>query len=263
MKRKHTKPVAEPAHIRYKVDHITPNVRCFLSNRFIQEVVRSNRTENIFLQSQTQDDYERACESWHVAFWKWIDKETPSGGAGNFHLDGRRLFAADPAKMALDRELVLSEFPCPEADRKLFMVEFDRNHALMRLASFKLELRRPGQRKAELYYEFFPDAHFSKKLGDKSYSKLMDMQTQRKKPKEASGGRQLKFILLWYWIPACLWAMTVPGIAKTIEERAPVACGRRYHSATIRRAVRELKLFHSPKPLWSGLKGDPPRPIQF
>lgn len=205
--------------------------------------------QKIFFQCQSLEGYDLACESWHEAYWRWIDQQTPrelSTRLDGLQIDWARLHGFD-----------WSRLPCPGDLKKRWLLEQSRQEMLEQFAVFQLAMRGPEAAEAKTYELFLDDMRVARRIGADVYLQELAKQKQRK-PSKDKGDRRLRALLLLYWIPACLWALTTEGIAKFLQERCGV---RAYHLKSIRRACRSLKLFHTPKPTWGGIKGTPPQLI--
>ena len=181
--------------------------------------------QEVFLQSQSWEGYERACDSWHNALWGWVDQETPANVVRKVEV-----------------------WHGSEQSRQAY---------LLNRAFFLLVMHGPEAEDPETYQRFLEEMRLSEKIGDASFFRELAKQKQRQ-PTKDKGDRRLKYLLLLCWIPACLWAVTTDGIAAFLQARYPRSNGEPYHPKTISDAWRELNLYRLPRPLWWGLTGQPP-----
>jgi hypothetical protein len=205
--------------------------------------------QELFLQSQSWDRYDLACESWHSAYWSWIDQQTPpelSKHLDGLQIDWSRLHGFDWSKL-----------PCSDDQKKLWLLEQSRQEILEQYAVYRLAMCGPEATEKETYDLFLDDMRVARQIGVDVYIKELAKQKQRK-PSKDRGDRRLKALLLLYWIAGCLWALTAEGIGQFLQDRHHV---RPYHPKVIRRAYGQLKLSHTPRPFWKGIKGTPPQVI--
>lgn len=229
---------------------LTAEVKQFLSRRLIQRVVSGLGMKEIFFQSQSWEEYERACDSWHDAYWKWIDQETP--GELVEQLRGLQI---DNAKVPA---IVWSKLPCAGSEKKAWLLEQTRQEILQDRAVFCLAMRGPEAKDAQTYEMFLDDMKVAAQIGDKMIFKALARQKQQK-PAKDKGDRRLKPQLLMLWIPGCLWAFTTDGVAQFLNAHYPRTGNKLYNSKTIADAQRDLGLHRLQKPLWWGIAGKPPR----
>lgn len=232
--------------------NLTAEVRHFLSRRLIQRVVSRLGTKEVFIQSQSWEGYDRACDSWHNAYWNWVDHEAPAELV--VRLKGLQI---DNAKMP---QIVWSKLPCAESEKKSWLLEQTRQDYLQQQAGFRLALRGPEAGDPETYKMFLDDMKVADRIGDNSYFAELAKQKQRK-PTKDKGDRRLKPQLLLLWFPGCLWAFSTDGVAEFLNAQYPRSGNGCYNNKTISDACRDLKLYRSPKPLWWGISGKPPRLI--
>lgn len=214
----------------------------------------------VFYQSQSWQGYERACESWHTAFWKWVDQEIPADFIKSLRIDWSRVRQFDWKVWTSRRNFDWSRLPCSVADRKRFLVEMSLQEYLLEDAAFRYFMRGADAAEPETYKQFLAHIVTAGKIGDDRPFKALAQQKQRK-PRKAikqerpeAEDRRLKYLLLSWWIPGCLWALTAKGIRQFLQDHCDVIP---YHLRSIRRAWKELKLFHVTKPAWKGVKGTP------
>lgn len=236
----------------------TAEVRQYLSQRLIQKMVYAPGMKEIFSKSQSWKGYDSACDSWHVAFWSWVDKETPGGGPEQFEVNWKLLNIFDLEKWARQQGVDLSKLPCPAADRKVFLLELSRQEYLQRLALFALLMRGPEAKDPKTYQMFSDDSRVANQIGDRSFFAFYARQKHIKRAKD-TGDRRLKHLLLLSWIPGCLWAFTTDGVAQFLNAHYPRSGNKLYNNKTISDACRNLKLCRSRSPLYWGLTGSPPR----
>jgi hypothetical protein len=224
--------------------NLTAEVRHFLSRRLVQRVVGGLGTKEIFFQSQSWGGYNRACDSWHNAFWNWVDHETP----------------AELVERLKGLQIDNVKLPCTESEKKSWLLEQTRQDYLQQRAVFLLALRGPEAGDPETYKMFLDDMNVADRIGDNSYFAELAKQKQRK-PTKDKGNRRLKPQLLMLWIPGCLWAFSTDGVAEFLNAQYPRSGNGCYNNKTISDACRDLKLYRTPKPLWWGISGKPPRLI--
>jgi hypothetical protein len=232
--------------------NLTAEVRHFLSRCLIQRVVSQLGTNEIFFQSQSWPGYDHACDSWHNAYWNWVDHEAPAELVER--LNGLQI---DNAKMPAT---VWSKLPCTEDEKQSWLVEQTRQESLQDMAVFRLAMRGPEAGNAATYKMFMDGMRVADQIGDDSYYAELAEQKQRK-PTKDKGDRRLKPQLLMFWIPGCLWAFSTDGVAELLNAQYPRSGNGCYNNKTISDACRDLKLYRSPKPLRWGISGKPPRLI--
>jgi hypothetical protein len=237
-----------PGLMKASTQNLTDRVRHFLSRRLIQRVASGSGTKEAFSQSQSWEGYDRACNSWHNAYWKWVDHEAPAELVAR--LKGLQIeFAKVPAT-------AWSELPCAESEMKSWLVEQTRQEILQDKAVFRLAMRGPEAGDPETYKMFLDDMKVAALTGDNTYFAELAKQKQRK-PAKGKGDRRLKPQLLMLWVPGCLWAFSTGGVAEFLNAQYPRSGNGRYNNKTISDACRDLRLYRSPKPLWWGTSGKP------
>lgn len=231
-------------------------VRVKLSKIFALQVARGCGIEAIFNKSQGWDGFPEAFESWHQAFWKWVDRSV-----GPESLRAVRPFPIDWSRIVPhsteDRLLVLAV----QGDMlaRAWLQEERAQQHLLRQAWFAFKMRHPEGDDAATFFAYCDDFEVAKQLGDPAYPKMVLEQRQRR-PRKDKGDRVLYQSLLCYWIAGCLWAFTNAGIADFLQWRQPRSKPKRksenvYEEGTIKDARAELKLHR--KLHWWGLSGDP------
>jgi hypothetical protein len=240
-------------------DLLTADVRLFLSRRLIERIFRNIGMGNIFSQSQSWEGYNRACESWHAAFWRWVDQQCPARLVKNVKEAGdwSRTSVANAIDLLTSGGMDCSKLPPTVDEKKQWLAEFARQEMLQRYAVFSLAMRGPEAQDSETYKKYANDMKIAAQIGDDSYFQALARQKQRK-PTKDKGDRRLKPQLLVYWIPGCLWAFTNDGISAFLSDLYPRINKATRHSQAISNAHRSLKLYHSPKPLYWGVTGSPP-----
>jgi len=229
--------------------NLTAEVRHFLSCRLIKRVAEGLGMLGVFSKSQSWEGYERACDSWHDAYWNWIDKEAPGELVGR--LKGLQIdYARVPAT-------TWSELPCAESEKKSWLIETTRQEILQDRAVFCLAMRGPEAGDPETYKMFLDDVKVAGQIDDNTCFAEIAKQKQRK-PTKDKGDRRLKPQLLMLWVPGCLWAFSTDGVVEFLNAQYPRSGNGRYNNKTISDAYRDLKLYRSPKPLWWGTSGKPP-----
>jgi hypothetical protein len=224
--------------------NLTAEVRQFLSRSLIQRVVGGLGMEKLFSQSQSWDGYTRACDSWHKAYWNWVDHEAPAELV--VRLKGLGIeFATVPTT-------VWSELPCAEREKKSWLVEQTRQEILQDMAVFRLAMRGPEAEDATTYKMFLDGMKATALIGNDSYFAELAKQKQRR-PTKDKGDRRLKPQLLMLWIPGCLWAFTTDGMVQFLNAHYPRAGNKLYNSRTVADAWNDLGLYRLKKPLWWGI----------
>src|SRR5437867_13405361 len=104
----------------------TAEVRHFLSRRLIQRVVNRLGTREIFFQSQSWDGYVRACDSWHDAYWRWVDQVAPTA-----LVERLRGLQADWSNL---NGLDWSKLACADSQNKAWFLEQTRQEHLQQSA---------------------------------------------------------------------------------------------------------------------------------
>jgi hypothetical protein len=239
-------------------ESFTGDVRVFLSRRLIERVVRNLGMGKVFDQSQSWEGYNRACESWHAGYWKWVDQQSPAEFIENLNQAGdwSKLSVARAVEMLTSTGMDCSKLPAVENDKKLWLAEFARHEMLQHHVSFSLAMRGPDAKDPETYKHFANDMKIAMQIGDNTYFEALARQKQRK-PSKGKGDRMLKPQLLLCWIPGCLWAFTTDGIAQFLNHHYPRSGNKPYDHKTISDARRALNLYRSPRPLWWGIEGTP------
>jgi hypothetical protein len=153
---------------------------------------------------------------------------------------------------------VWSSLPCPDQNKKSWLVEQTKQEHLVQHALFDLAMTGPEAEDPVTYDDFANDICIASRIGDMSFSKRLAEQKQRH-PTKDQGDRRLKYQLLYFWVPGCLWAFSTDGVAAflDLDSRYPRSAGP-YNGKTIPDARRDLKLYRSPKPLWWGVQRHPP-----
>ncbi|MCI0744052.1 MAG: hypothetical protein L0Y58_01485 [Verrucomicrobia subdivision 3 bacterium] len=218
----------------------------------IERTVKSLGIKDIFVKSQTWDGFERACDSWHHAYWKWVDQ------AGSAKL--RELLKDRPIDLSQVPDKAWSKLPCAEAEKESWLIEQTRQEILQQAALFRLAMRGPEAEDIETYKMFSDEMHVAALIGDDTYFMEIAKQKQRKRTKDI-GDRRLKYQLLLLWVPGCLWASTKDGIGRFLNENYPRSGNKSYDNKTIADARRDLNLYYSPRPLCWGVAINPPRLI--
>jgi hypothetical protein len=228
--------------------NLVAEVRHFLSRRLIQRVVSGLGTNEIFFQSQSWKEYQRACDSWHEAYWKWIDNEA------NDEIVERLIgLQIDRAKISAN---IWSELPCAETIKAAWLIELTRQEILQEHAVFRLAMRGPEAEDPETFKLFLDDINVAARMGISTYFAELAKQKQRK-PTKDKGDRRLKAQLLILWIPGSLWAFTTDGIAQFLNAHFPRTGDKLYNSKTIADVWRDLGLYRLQRPLWWGIAGKP------
>ena len=241
-------------------DQMIEDVRVVLSRRLISNTLSRFGTNEIFLQSQTWEGYNPACEAWHQAFWEWVDKEMPSEAVKklkNWPDDCSKSQQVSTSQLA---EIGFKELPINGEDRTLLFLEFLRQDMAQQFALFVLGRRSSEASNPAFYDSFSDDIAKASKVGfavDTYWKEIANLTAR--KPAKGEGDRQLKYQLLYYWIRGCLWAFKSDGIGAFLDSRNPRSEGKPYGDKTISDACRELKLYRPTKPLWWGVAGNPPR----
>jgi hypothetical protein len=241
------------------IDTFTADVRVILSRRLVERVVRALGMGKVFFQSQSWQQYEDACESWHAAYWSWVDQQSPAKFVENLKNAGdwSRISVATVVDLLKSSGMDCSKLPPAEQDKKQWLAEFARQEMLQHHAVFSLAMRGPEAQDTETYMTYANDMKIAAQIGDTTYSEALARQKQRK-PTKDKGDRRLKPQLLVYWIPGCLWAFTTDGIAQFLNDLYPRSGNKPYDYKTVSDARRALKLYRSPRPLWLGVEGTPP-----
>ena len=250
-----------PSSVKPRAENLTAKVRLFLSRRLVKRVVTSRGLKGVFLESQSRKEYTRACDSWHEAYWNWVEQETSAEDLKRLkgvQADWSQLPVAEAIKRLQAAGENCSELPSDETKKKRWLEELFRQESAEQLSVFRLAMRGPESEDPETYTLFMPDMAIASQIGVNTYSELLARQKQRK-PTKDKGDRRLKSQLLVYWIPGCLWAFTADGIAQFLNVHHPRSANELYQSKTISDAWRDLKLYRSPRPLWWGISGPPPR----
>jgi hypothetical protein len=236
-------------------------VRHFLSRRLIQEVVKDNGLAEIFYQSQSWAGYERACDCWHEAYWEWVWQQIPAADIERLksaHGDWLRLPVAEVINRLKANGFAVAALPSDQDGQKRWLEELARQEIAERHSIFNLAMRGPEAKEPGTYGLFLRDAMIASENGLTAYNEALAKQKQRK-PTKNKGDRRLQPQLLVYWIPACLWAFTTEGIAQFLHTVYPRSENKVYDNKTISDAIRDLKLVRSPRPLWRGVTGVPPK----
>jgi hypothetical protein len=235
---------------------LTADVRQFLSRHLIERAVRGLEIGNVFRQSQSWEGYNRAWDSWHSAFWKWIDDTTPAKTTQKwktFQFNWSKISPADIINGLRTRGLPLT---VAENEKTQWAEEYFRQSAFQRLLIFQTAMRGPEARDPKTIDSAAWDILIASQIGDTAYSERLAKQQQRK-PTKNKGDRRLKPQLLLYWIPGCLWAFTNDGIAAFLNDLYPRSGKVASRSQVISNAHRNLKLHHSPTPSYWGVTGSP------
>jgi len=244
----------------------TESVRLFLSRRLIERAVRGLGIGKVFYQSQSWEGYNCACESWHNAYWKWVDQQSPVKLVEHLKkavkIDWSRLSVAQAVDGLKPVGVDWSKLPPAEDDKKQWLEESVRQEMLQQRALFSLAMRGPEAEDPETYKMFANDMKIAAQIDDNSYFKALAQQKQRK-PTKDKGDRRLKPQLLVHWISGCLWAFTNDGIAAFLNDLYPRSGNVASGSQVISNAHRNLKLYHSPTPLYWGVTGSPPRLVSL
>jgi hypothetical protein len=200
-------------------ENLTVSVRDFLSCRLIERMVKAFGMEQIFLKSKSWEGYNRACDSWHDAYWKWIDEKTPPNPVEQ--LKGPGDWSRVPQSASTQLRKIREQNPLlTEAEGRLWLLELCRQEMLQDRATFLMGMCGPEAQDPEFYREFaFPigNVHF---IGDDTYLNEIAKQKCRK-PTEDTGDRRLKYQLLLCWIPGCLWAFTTDGMIAFSDSHYP------------------------------------------
>jgi hypothetical protein len=119
-------------------EKITDDVRQFLSRRLIERVVRNLGKGSVFFQSQSWQGYEDACESWHAAYWKWVEQQSPAKLVENLKQAGdwSKSSVASAVEMLTSAGMDCSKLPPAEDDKKQWLEEFARHEMLQHYVSF-------------------------------------------------------------------------------------------------------------------------------
>lgn len=284
------KEVTAPGHrsTNPPAQELTADVRLYLSRRFVIRMVGSCGMQEAFRHSESAQSYHRACETWHSAFWKWVDQETPADSVRALQIDWSRIpnaegdvwifrRASDGAELsrfdwkawASRRGISWEQLPCPAAERKRFMLEVWRQEYLLEAAAYYYLRRSPEGADPETHKLFSAYLATAPKIGDGSYFKALAEHKQRKPTRAVQEGlpqgddRRLRELLLCWWIPGCFWASTTDGIVAFLNARYPRSKGKLYNPKTVSDAWRDLKLYRLRRPLWWGMAGQPPRLISL
>jgi hypothetical protein len=226
---------------------LTSQVRLRLSQRFAERLAKLYDTERICIESQSWEGFSRAFERWHTARWGAVDRVTPHEVALKLRraLDVMRLpWASAPTQVPLE-------------DRP-HIIETVRQNYLQRRALFLWEMDGSEATDPDTYGRALNDMRMAHYVGDDTFLAALAQQKQRK-PTKGKGDRRLKYLLLLNWIPRCLWAFTTEGISALLQDHYPRSGGQAYRDKTVADCWRDLGLYHSSKPLWWGVAGQPPR----
>ncbi len=233
----------------------TETARHFLSRRLIQRVVAANGLAEIFFQSQSWAGYHLACDSWHSAYWAWVDAETFDQSRQQWKEFQFNWGNASPTDIVAKIRAAGFELPVDKDGESKWIQELFRQEAFQSHAVFQLAMNGPEASDASTFDLFADDIFVASKVGDVAYNTELAKQKQRK-PNKNKGDRRLKPQLLLYWIPACLWAFTNEGVAAFLNDLYPRS-GEPYQGQVISNAHRSLRLYHAPRPLYWGLTGFP------
>lgn len=229
-------------------------VRLYLSRRFIQRIVHIHGLLPIFDHSQCWEGYVPAVDSWHNAYWHWVDRTAPPDlldSLQNLRIECRRV----PPH-------IWTSLPCDENEKPAWLAELTRQEMLLRYAVFRMAMSSGDATSPETYRHFADDLAVANRVGAMALFEQIAQQRQRH-PTRDSNDRRLKASLLMLWIPGCLWALTTDGIAAFLNEHYPRSRNGCYHSRAITRARADLKLYRPPKPLWWGIRGVPPELVSL
>jgi hypothetical protein len=240
-------------------ENLTADVRQFPSRRLIERVVRDLGMVKVFNQSQTRDGYSRACDSWHSAYWKWVDDKIPAQTVQRWQALQPNWSRVSPADVAAQVQAQIPgfELPAAESERKRWVEEFFRQEHFQQISLFQLAMRGPEATDPKTYDLFARNIWIASEIGDATFSGQLATQ-KRRKPTRDIGNRRLKPQLLVHWIPGCLWAFTTDGVAQFLDRFHPRLGSKLYDNRTISDACRALKLYRLPWPLWWGISGTPP-----
>jgi hypothetical protein len=107
------------------IESLTARARIFRSRHLIESQVRQLGMGEVFFQSQSWKGYERACGSWHDAYWKWVDQETP---------------VALRKKLKSIHQMDLSQLPSTSAAPAAWKVEVSCQEYLQQRVLFRLSM---------------------------------------------------------------------------------------------------------------------------
>src|SRR5262249_27106352 len=57
---------------------LTQELRHFLCRQLICRAVEGLKMHKIFFESQDWEGFDIACDSWQVAYWRWVEHQIPS-----------------------------------------------------------------------------------------------------------------------------------------------------------------------------------------
>lgn len=231
-----------------KAEVLTEEVRVYLTRRAIKRLVGMLKTQAVFMESQTWPGYDKAAESAHRAFWRWVEAEIarlPRNARGSL----KRWLQRQPdfsrfnwATVPQDMRTLL---PQPMPEKQLWIAEFIRQETLVRVAQFSLFMNSAARQEPDLFAAFAPDMWSAEQTGLKSFFHLL-AKTRRLTKFKSDNDRMLKYQLMSLWIPACFWAISTGRISKTIEDLYPR--GGEYKERVVARQVHALGLWRLPKP---------------
>jgi hypothetical protein len=247
----------KPRSNRKSTKRLIESVRVYLSRRFVQRVVSDHGMAAIFFQSQSWPGYQHAFDSWHRAFWNWIDNETPAQAIQQWKAFQFNGSSTSPAAVAARIRAEGFELPVGKGEEKQWIEELFRQEHFQSISVFQLAMRGPEATDSMTYDLFARSILIASEIGDDTFTKEFARQKNRK-PTKGKSDRRLKSQLLVCWIPGCLWAFTTGGISQFLNHHYPRSGNKPYDHKTISDARRALNLYRSSRPLWWGMEGTPP-----